>query len=163
MRPSTNGRATLEQVAQAARTLAAGDPGSLDVRVVLPDGTETPGRIREVGAETEPAVPAAPGSPDQGQTAQAAVAITVDLPDQAAVRDYDSGPVTVRYVASERKNVLTVPVAALLALAEGGYGVEIVADGGTRVVPVEVGLFTDARVEVRGNGLAAGMLVGVPE
>jgi hypothetical protein len=50
----------------------------------------------------------------------------------------------------------------LLALAEGGYGLQIVESGGTRVVAVKTGLFADGRVEVSGAGLAAGLTVGVP-
>ena len=69
----------------------------------------------------------------------------------------------VTFVADERKDVLTVPVAALLALAEGGYGVEVV-EGGTRPAScaVETGMFADGRVEVTGDGIAEGMTVGMP-
>ncbi len=56
-----------------------------------------------------------------------------------------------------------MPVNALLALIEGGYAVERVeADGTTRLVRVELGIFQDAWVEVRGTGLAAGDSVVVP-
>ena len=37
------------------------------------------------------------------------------------------------FTAAERKNVLTVPVAALLALQEGGFGVEVAGGDGTTV------------------------------
>jgi hypothetical protein len=65
--------------------------------------------------------------------------------------------VDVTFTASERKNVLTVPVAALLALAEGGYGVQLVDEGGTRIVRVETGLFSGGRVEISGADVAEGM------
>jgi predicted ribosome-associated RNA-binding protein Tma20 len=58
--------------------------------------------------------------------------------------------------------VLAIPVAALLALAEGGYAVELVDNGSTHLVGVETGLFADGLVEVKGNGLSAGDLVVVP-
>lgn len=51
---------------------------------------------------------------------------------------------------------------ALLALAEGGYGVELVEGGETRIVPVKVGMFANGRVEVEGPALAEGVRVGVP-
>ena len=57
------------------------------------------------------------------------------------------------------ENVLVVPVNALLALAGGGYAVEVVnAAGVHRLVPVTLGLFDDAQglVEVQGSGLRAG-------
>ena len=63
------------------------------------------------------------------------------------------------------RNALVVPVNALLALAGGGYAVELAEAGGThRLVGVEVGLFDDAEglVQVTGAGLAAGQRVVVP-
>ena len=62
-------------------------------------------------------------------------------------------------------NVLAVPVTALLALAGGGYAVEVVADDGTHhLEAVTPGLFDDAagRVQVSGSELAAGQRVVVP-
>jgi membrane fusion protein, multidrug efflux system len=61
-----------------------------------------------------------------------------------------------------RTHVLTVPVAALLALAEGGYGVQVVEGATTRIVAVETGLFAGGRVEVSGAGISEGMTVGMP-
>jgi hypothetical protein len=58
-----------------------------------------------------------------------------------------------------------VPVAALLALARGGYAVEQVTPrGGHHLVPVRPGMFDDAAglVQVSGPGLAAGQRVVVP-
>jgi len=62
-------------------------------------------------------------------------------------------------------NVLAVPVTALLALAGGGYAVEVVTTDGThQLVSVAAGLFDDAAglVQVTGSGLAAGLHVVVP-
>ena len=56
-----------------------------------------------------------------------------------------------------------MPVNALLALSEGGFGVQSVADDGAkRIVPVELGAFANGQVEVKGDGLTAGMKVTVP-
>jgi hypothetical protein len=57
-------------------------------------------------------------------------------------------------------NVVTVPVNALLALAEGGYAVEVADSNGTHLAPVTVGLFADGAVEV--NGIDSGTTVVVP-
>jgi exodeoxyribonuclease V gamma subunit len=48
--------AILERVAEAARTLAPGDPGSLDVSVVLPDGRTLAGTVTGVCGDTIRAV-----------------------------------------------------------------------------------------------------------
>jgi peptidoglycan hydrolase-like protein with peptidoglycan-binding domain len=66
-------------------------------------------------------------------------------------------------LADQRKDVLTVPVAALLALAEGGYGLEIVNGSSSRIVAVQAGMFAGGRVEVSGGGIAEGTIVGVPK
>jgi len=58
--------------------------------------------------------------------------------------------------------VLTVPVAALLALSEGGYGVQVVSGGTSHIVAVQVGMFAGGRVEISGAGIDVGTLVGVP-
>jgi hypothetical protein len=56
------------------------------------------------------------------------------------------------------KNALTMPVNALLALARGGYAVEVDTGGARRLVPVTLGMFDDSAglVQVSGTGLAAG-------
>ena len=88
--------------------------------------------------------------------------VTVAIADQAALGTLQAAPVDVDFVNATRADVLTVPVAALLALAEGGYGVEIVEDNTTRIVAVKTGMFADGRVEVSGEAIAEGMMVGVP-
>jgi membrane fusion protein, multidrug efflux system len=85
--------------------------------------------------------------------------VTVTIADQAALGALEAAPVDVGFISATRADVLTVPVAALLALAEGGYGVEIV-EGNT--VTVKTGMFADGRVEVSGDAISEGMLVGVP-
>ena len=74
------------------------------------------------------------------------------MTDPKALAGLDQARSTSRSPPRERENVLTVPVAALLALAEGGYGVEVVDGDASRLVAVETGLFADGRVEVTGDG-----------
>jgi multidrug efflux pump subunit AcrA (membrane-fusion protein) len=107
------------------------------------------------------------GTDEQGnETGEATVEVVVALDTEAAAAAtgaIDEAPVTVLFTAQERKGVLAVPVAALLALAEGGYGVQVVgSDGTTKIVAVEVGLFADGQVEISGAGIAEGTKVGVP-
>jgi peptidoglycan hydrolase-like protein with peptidoglycan-binding domain len=133
------------------------------VTVTLPGGKSTAGRVSGVAAEAQAAEGG--GEPDTANpgTDGATVAVTIAVSDQKALGRLTAAPVDVRYIARQRVNVLTVPVPALLALAEGGYGLEVVDERGSRIVPVEAGLFADGRVEVTGEGLDAGLLVGVPE
>jgi peptidoglycan hydrolase-like protein with peptidoglycan-binding domain len=123
-------------------------------KVDLPDGTTAAGTVHSSHAVV---IPASGNDP-----ATTKIQATVAIPDQKALAQFDQASVTVDFVASQRKNVLSVPVAALLALAGGGYGVQVVENGTTRIIPVETGLFADTLVEVSGTGLTAGMSVGVP-
>lgn len=123
------------------------------VQVTLPDGKSLVGKVDSVGAEA---------TAGEGQQ-PATVEVIVSLTDQGTLGGLQRSPVKVRFVADERRDVLTVPIAALVALAEGGYGVQVVEGSVTRYVAVETGLFANGRVEVRGEGLAPGTKVGVPK
>jgi len=89
--------------------------------------------------------------------------VDVAIADQEALGSLGGAPVDVDFVVDERKDVLAVPVAALLAMVEGGFGVEIVDGDTTRIVAVRTGMFAGGRVEVSGEGIAEGMTVGVPK
>jgi hypothetical protein len=89
--------------------------------------------------------------------------VTVTIANQKALGSLDGAPVDIDFVSSKRKDVLAVPVVALLALPQGGFGVEAVQAAKTRIVPVRVGMFAAGQVEVSGNGIAEGVRVGVPK
>lgn len=123
------------------------------VTVDLPDGRTATGRIVAVGTVAT--------AKDKQEAAT--LPVTVALDDPAVTGALDGAPVTVDLRGTVHKGVLAVPVDALLALAEGGFGVEVAADDGSRrIVPVALGAFANGKVEVRGTGLAAGLKVTVP-
>ncbi|MFB6837202.1 peptidoglycan-binding protein [Streptomyces sp. NPDC056361] len=128
------------------------------VQVTLPDGAAVQGTIGEVATVSKPA---------EGQKkAETKIKVVVGLTDaraREAVRAYDEAGVHVTFTAGTREDVLTVPVAALLALAEGGFGVELVQGATSTYVPVTTGLFADGRVEISGSGIARGAKVGMPK
>jgi hypothetical protein len=128
-------------------------PG-VSATVTLPDDSTVVGTVTEVGTVATTA-----GS---GAQATTTVPVTVTIADQAALGTLDAAPVSVTLVSQRKPDVLTVPVAALVALAEGGYGVQVVRDGTTSYVAVTTGLFADGRVEVSGDGIAEGTMVGMP-
>jgi peptidoglycan hydrolase-like protein with peptidoglycan-binding domain len=143
------GTAPLATVAldmSSARLADRDDP----VRVTLPDGKVVPGTISETTTVVN----------DSGETATTRIQVTIRF--DAAISHRGAGAVTVAFPSGERPDVLAVPVVALLALPEGGYGVQVVEQGATRIVAVQPGLFADGKVEVTGTGLRAGMTVAVP-
>lgn len=140
--------------ADRADLVAEGDT----VSVTLPDGSVTKGTIADEGTVAT----AGNDQPGGGQSTPT-IKITVSLDDPKASAAYESAPVTVSVVRQTRPDVLAVPVNALLALVEGGYAVErVAADGSTKLVRVDLGIFQDAWVEVRGTGLTVGDAVVVP-
>ena len=124
-----------------------GDP----VVVVLPDDTETPGTITSISniATVDPAA--------GGQVVEMTVAF--DRPGDAA--DFEQAVVDVEVVSEQVLDALLAPVEAVLALAEGGYAVEVVDGHTTRLVGVELGKFAEGLVEIVGD-LQEGDLVAVP-
>ncbi|OKI14057.1 peptidoglycan-binding protein [Streptomyces sp. CB03911] len=129
------------------------------VTVRLPDGRSTTGTITSIGTVAAKADTPDPGMGGGKATVQVLVAL--DRPEDAGT--LDGAPVTVGFTSQSRKDVLSVPVNALVALAEGGYAVEVVeAPGSRRLIGVKPGLFANGRVEIGGEGLREGQKVLVP-
>lgn len=118
------------------------------VRIGLPGGATVDGKV-----DSSVSVPGRNGADE--------LAVTIALTSQDRLPDGEPS-VDVRFSVAHREGVLIAPVTALLALREGGYGLEVAEETGTRVVAVEVGLFAQGRVEVSGDGLAEGVRVVVP-
>ncbi|MEW2081048.1 peptidoglycan-binding domain-containing protein [Streptomyces sp. NPDC005283] len=90
------------------------------------------------------------------------VVVKIALLDQKAAGTLTYAPVRIEVESERRRGVLSVPVAALLALREGGYGVQVVKGDTTRIIPVTTGMFSGGRVEVSGTGITEGLKVGMP-
>ncbi|WP_243436365.1 peptidoglycan-binding protein [Streptomyces sp. FH025] len=134
------------------------EPGT-PVEITLPGGDRAKGKVSSVDHSA-----GSDDDKDRGggqQSAKITARVTFDDPSQ--VKGIDQAPVTVELKGETHENVLTVPVNALLALPAGGFGVQVVEDGGAREVPVKLGLFGQGRVEVSGSDLKDGMKVGVPK
>jgi peptidoglycan hydrolase-like protein with peptidoglycan-binding domain len=131
------------------------------VTVDLPDGrTRLSGRVSTVSTV---ATLASQAAQTQNGAPQATIGVAVTFDDPSRVTALDQAPVTVDITTQSARGVLAVPVNALLALAGGGYGVEVVgADGRHRLVTVQTGIFDSSRVEVSGAGLSEGQSVVVP-
>jgi membrane fusion protein, multidrug efflux system len=157
---------TLQLTVDQVANVEAGTPGTIE----LPDGTEATGKITDVA--TEPTTDDGDGTGDGGGGGggggggdEETFAVTVALDDPAAAEGFDSGTVDVTVERSRTDDAISVPVIALLALREGGYGVQVADDsepGGYRLVPVEVGTIADDWAQVSGDGIEAGVDVVVP-
>jgi len=110
------------------------------VSIILPSQATVPGTISAAGSAQLTVTPR--GATGTGTNVQVQVSLAV----QSA------------------RDVLAVPVSALLALAGGGYGLEVVGPSGVhRLVGVTAGLFASGQVQVSGAGIAAGTRVVVAQ
>jgi peptidoglycan hydrolase-like protein with peptidoglycan-binding domain len=153
-----------------------GDP----VKIQLPEGQTTPGRVIQIGADattasgqSTPATSASasansaasgPGdsSTQSGGGPSATVPVMVALNRPSDARGLDQVPVEVAITDTVHRDVLAIPITALLALAGGGYAVAV-DDGETRrLIPVTPGIFNGNLVQVSSSRLETGMRVEVP-
>jgi peptidoglycan hydrolase-like protein with peptidoglycan-binding domain len=112
------------------------------VSVVLPSQATVPGKITAVSSRSGQLTVTPSGATGTGVNVQVEVSLAV----QSA------------------RDVLAVPVSALLALAGGGYGLEVVTPSGAhRLVGVSAGLFASGQVQVSGPGITAGTRVVVAQ
>ncbi|MGH2947495.1 MAG: peptidoglycan-binding protein, partial [Solirubrobacteraceae bacterium] len=144
---STTREVTVDLEADRQELVRAGDA----VTVEMPNGKTVRGRITEVGK-----VASQPASEEEDPTIEVTVALRGR---EARGTGLDQAPVDVGFAVQRRKDVLAVPVTALMARS-GGFAVET-AEG--RLVPVEPGMYAEEYVEVSGSGLREGMRVVTAE
>jgi hypothetical protein len=144
------------------------------VSITLPDGSTTPGVVRQVGrVATNPDSSSSSNSGSASQPGNssnssaggsgATITVLISLTHPNAAGKLNQAPVTVTITTGSVSNALTVPVDALLAQPGGKYAVEVSGPGGHHLVTVTPGMFDDAagKVQVSGN-LTPGQHVVVP-
>ncbi|MFJ9849330.1 peptidoglycan-binding protein [Streptomyces sp. NPDC101150] len=172
--PAAPGRPVLTTTGSAREVLIKLDVSQADlakpgteVTVNLPGGDTAEGKVTSVDRSVTEE-----GTDPQNKTPKITARIGFADPQGRKGRGgtpgdkvsaFDRSPVTVDVVGEVRKNVLTVPVGALLALPGGGFGVQVVEGGRAREVRVKLGMFAQGRVEITGGGLKPGTKVGVPK
>lgn len=163
---ATAGQAVLSYTATAKAVTVELEPEDLSlidkgdkVTVELPDGKTVDAEVTDVATEVQ----AGSGQDAEAETVVSMIAELTGKDAQKAAAEFDQAAVEVVLTTGERKDVLTVPVPALLALADGGYGLEVISGGTSSYVRVTTGLFAAGRVEVTGEGIDEGTVVGMPE
>jgi peptidoglycan hydrolase-like protein with peptidoglycan-binding domain len=127
------------------------------VSIVLPTQTRTPGTVTAIG-------PAAASASGGGSAGQASSVLTVTPVHPKATGTSTAVPVQISLTIQSVRHVLAVPVSALLALENGGYGLEIVLPTGRHdLIRVTTGIFAGGMVQVSGAGLAPGTKVVVAQ
>ncbi|GAA4071948.1 peptidoglycan-binding domain-containing protein [Streptomyces shaanxiensis] len=135
--------------------------------VRLPDGSTVVGEVTDIGTAGNDAAGSGTGAGGEGQGAdEATLPVQLKIKDQKKLGRYQAASVDVILEADSRRDVLAVPVNALMARPGGGYALEVPTAGdgsGSELVPVELGMFANGLVEVKGSGIKEGMNVGVPK
>ena len=84
--------------------------------------------------------------------------MTIALAGRRPGAGLDQASVSVNFVQEKAKNVLSVPVTALLATAGGGYALQEAA-APHRLIPVTTGLFAAGYVQISGPDIYRGLQV----
>jgi hypothetical protein len=136
------------------------------VTITLPDNQTTPGRITYVSSVATSPSSSSSGHSGGGGEEEGAPTVEVDVTptDPAATGRLDQAPVNVSITTESVQEAHAVPIDALLALAGGGYAIEVAEGRVHRLEAVSLGLFDDADglVQVSGEGVSAGQRVVVP-
>jgi len=140
------------------------DPGDAEivnemdeVEVELPDGRVSPGIVSEV-ARVAKRLP----NTQTGGLADPTIEVIIILLDEEASARFDAAPVNWTITKEVTPDALVVPASALIATVNGGFAVEVVENGSTTLVPVEVGTFVDAFVQITDGDIEVGDLVRIP-
>jgi hypothetical protein len=160
---STVPQVTIQLSAAQQSSVKVGDP----VTITLPNERSAAGVVSVVGAVAKAPSKSGEGGGGGGEGGEEGgptIEVEVTPSDPGAIGHLDEAPVTVAITTASVSSTLTVPVDALLALAGGGYALEVVEGKAHRLEAVSLGLFDDAEglVQVSGREVAAGQRVVVP-
>ncbi len=128
------------------------------VGVVLPAGAEVPGKVHGLAV-----VELSSGGQGAGEETEPGVEATIAVTGKHRIPALDGSSVDVRFTQRVRRNVLSVPLTALVAIGGERFAVYAVEGGSRRRIVVHPGLAADGYVEVEGEGLRAGMTVETGE
>lgn len=131
--------------------------------VRLPNGSSVQGEVTEIGTPGSAESGAAAAGADAQGADEATLPVEMKIKDQKKLGRYQAATVDVILEADSRKDVLAVPINALVARPGGGYALEVPTAQGSDFLPVELGMFANGLVEVKGDGIKENMTVGVPK
>ena len=135
------------------------------VSITLPSGAALNGHVAALAgvATSSTDSSGSGGQPSSGgPRPDVTLPVSITLDDPTAAGGLDEAPVTVTVTDKTVRNVLAVPITALVALSEGGYAVYVMHGGSRQLTAVTPGLFASTLVQVTSAGLHAGDIVEVP-
>lgn len=140
-----------------------------NVTVEIPAGNTVDGKIIAVSSVAQSssgsgsgsgssAAGSGGGSAGGGSSSSSTVPVTIKLTGHQRGAGLDRASVSVNFAQAKARNVLSVPVTALLATSGGGYDVQA-ATAPYKLIPVTTGLFAAGYVQISGAGIHTGLQV----
>ncbi len=134
------------------------------VGVEMPNGNTVGGRVTAVSPVATSSSSGDNGSGAGGNgsggsgSGSSTVPVTIVLDKRARGGGLDQASVSVNFIQSKARNVLSVPVTALLATSGSSFAVQAAARP-HKLIPVTTGLFAAGYVEISGSGIYPGLQV----
>ncbi|MDE3129710.1 MAG: hypothetical protein KGL16_01025 [Acidobacteriota bacterium] len=136
------------------------------VAVQMPNGSYVSGHITAVSPVAQSSSSGNSGGGGAGGSGgsggsgsgSSTVPVTIELDKRAQGGGLDQASVSVNFVQSRARNVLSVPVTALLATSGSTFAVQQ-ASSPHKLIPVHTGLFAAGYVEISGAGIHPGLQV----
>ena len=135
------------------------------VMVEMPDATQVHGRITAVSRVAQTSSNSGSGAGASGASgpggssgSSSTIPVTIALSGHQPGAGLDQAAVSVAFQKAKAKNVLSVPVTALLATSGSSYAVQEAAEP-HKLIPVTTGLFAAGFVQVFGSGIYPGLQV----
>ena len=134
------------------------------VSVEMPNGSTVGGHVTAVSpvaqssSSGDSGAGGSGGGNGDGGSGSSTVPVTVVLNKRARGGGLDQASVSVNFVQSKARHVLSVPVTALLATSGNSFAVQE-AGRPHKLIPVTTGLFAAGYVEISGPGIYPGLQV----
>lgn len=125
------------------------------VKIELPNEVEVYGSVSEIGKIAI--------VPQGNQSGDPYLEVSITINDDKSFLEWTGADVTVYVTREIASGVMAVPITSLVSLLRGGYGLEVVTDNATQLVPVEVGMYSDGWVEISSEYIKTGVQVMNPK
>jgi len=125
------------------------------VKIELPNEVEVYGSVSEIGKIAI--------VPQGNQSGDPYLEVSITINDDKSFPEWTGADVTVYVTREIASGVMAVPITSLVSLLRGGYGLEVVADNATQLVPVEIGMYSDGWVEISSEYIQTGVQVMNPK
>jgi hypothetical protein len=134
------------------------------VTIELPAGNTVAGTISAVSSVADSSGSSGSGSGSGGGSGSGSgssastIPVTITLSGRHSGAGFDHASVSVNFAQAKAKNVLSVPVTALLSTGGGRYALQE-ASPPHKLIPVTTGLFAAGYVQISGAGIYPGLRV----